>query len=301
MPTGASLELDPQAIARLKGLEVRARSVVDGFLSGQHRSHHRGQSVEFAEHREYAAGDDLRYVDWKAFGKTDRVYLKQFESETNLYCYLLVDQSESMEYRGPASALTKLQYAQCLAAAMAYLVTGQGDSVGLATFDEDVVDFVAASSNPAHVEHLIQVMQRRGSRGKSGFDRAAAALADRLRRRSLIVVLSDLLGSGPSLEHALRRLRHARHEVIVVQTLDAAELEFPFERTTMFRGLESLPSVLTEPHAVRKAYLAAMRQFLEQVQSHARSCQADYELARTDEPLDAPLRRLLTARLRRRR
>src|SRR4051812_8370521 len=175
MAAVSALKLDPQSIAKLEGLELRARHIVDGFLSGQHRSHHRGQSVEFAEHREYAAGDDLRYVDWKVYGKTDRVYLKQYEAETNLICYLLLDVSESMQYRGPSSPLSKLEYAQCLAAALAYLVTGQGDSVGLATFDEEVQNFVTASSNPAHVEQLIHVMQQGAGRGKSDFARASAA------------------------------------------------------------------------------------------------------------------------------
>lgn len=300
MPAAAPLKLDPASIARLEGLELRARSIVDGFLSGQHRSHHRGQSVEFAEHREYAAGDDLRYVDWKVYGKTDRVYLKQFEAETNLFCFLLLDVSESMHYRGPKSALSKLEYAQCLAAALAVLVTNQRDSVGLATFDDEVREFVSAASNPAHVDQLIHAMEQAGPHGKSDLDHALAGVADRLRRRSIVIVLSDCLGRAEALQHGLRRLRHARHEVIVLHTLDAAELEFPFERTTLFRGLESLPDVLAEPHGVRKAYLAAMRQFLERVQADCRSCQADYERARTDEPVDGPLRRVLTARLRRR-
>src|SRR5690242_18057393 len=193
MSTVSRLNLDPQSIARLQGLELRARHIVEGFLSGQHRSHHRGQSVEFAEHREYAAGDDLRYVDWKVYGKTDRVYLKQYEAETNLTCCLLLDVSESMQYRGPSSPLSKLEYAQCVAAALAYLVTGQGDSVGLATFDAEIQDFVTASSNPAHVEHLIHVMQRSGKSGKSDFAGAAAAVTERLRRRSIVILLSDLL------------------------------------------------------------------------------------------------------------
>jgi uncharacterized protein (DUF58 family) len=300
MSTVSALKLDPHALAKLQGLELRARYLVEGLLSGQHRSHHRGQSVEFAEHREYAAGDDLRYVDWKVYGKTDRLFLKQYEAETNLICYLLLDVSESMQYCGPDSPLSKLEYAQCLAAALAYLVTGQGDSVGLAAFDADVRDFVAASSNPAHIDQLIHVMQRGEHRGASEFARAAAAVAERLRRRGLVIVLSDLLGNADSLKHALARLRHARHEVIVLHVLDQAELEFPFERTTLFRGLESLADVLAEPHGVRRAYLDAMREFLERTHSTCRTAQADYELARTDEPLDAPLRRLLTARLRRR-
>ncbi len=293
-------QLDPASIARLEGLQLRARYIVDGFLTGQHRSPYRGQSVEFAEHREYAAGDDLRYVDWKVFGKTDRVYLKQFEAETSLSCYLAVDASESMRYQGPGAALSKLAYAQCLAAALAHLVMRQRDNIGLAAIDDSLRDFVAASSNPARLDQLIHVLEQTEPHGKSDLGAALGELADRLRRRSVVVVISDLLGKVDSLTHGLRQLRHARHEAVVLHTLDAAELEFPFERATLFRGLESLPDIHAQPHGVRQAYLAALTRFLEQVRSACRTSQADYELARTDEPFDAPLRKLLTARLRRR-
>jgi uncharacterized protein (DUF58 family) len=300
MAVSSPLTLDPASVARLEGLELRARYIVDGFLTGQHRSQYRGQSVEFAEHREYAAGDDLRYVDWKVVGKTDRVYLKQFEAETSLSCYLAVDVSESMRYRGPGTSLSKLEYAQCLAAALAYMVMRQRDNVGLATIDGGLREFVTASSNPANLDQLIHVLQQTEPRGKSDLGAALGSLADRLRRRSVVVVISDLLGKVDALTHGLRKLRHARHELVVLHTLDAAEVEFPFERATLFRGLESLPDVLAEPHGVRTAYLAAMARFLEQVHSACRGSQADYELARTDESLDSPLRKLLTARLRRR-
>jgi uncharacterized protein (DUF58 family) len=300
MPVAPAIKLDPESIARLEGLELRARYIVDGFLTGLHRSPYRGQSVEFAEHREYAPGDDLRYVDWKVYGKTDRVYLKQYEAETNLNCYLLLDVSESMRYRGPRAAMSKLKYAECLAAALAHVVIRQRDSVGLATFDSHLCEFVAASNNPAHRDQLIRVMEQTDSRGVSDLGAALSAVADRLRRRSVVVVLSDLLGRVDSLQLGLRRLRHARHEVIVLHTLDAAELEFPFERTTLFRGLESQPDVLAEPHGIRAAYLAAMAKFIERVHADCRASQTDYQLARTDAPLDAPLRTLLTARVRRR-
>ena len=300
MSTVSPLQLDPASIARLEGLELRARYIIDGFLTGQHRSPYRGQSVEFAEHREYAAGDDLRYVDWKVFGKTDRVYIKQFEAETSLSCYLALDVSESMQYQGPSSPLSKHEYAQCLAAALAHLVMRQRDNVGLATIDSTVREFLPASSNPARLEELIHLMQETPPRAASDLGAALGALADRLRRRSVVVVISDLLGKVDAFTQGLRKLRHARHEVVVLHTLDAAEMEFPFERATLFRGLEALPNVLAEPHGVRTAYLAALQHFLEQVHSACRASQADYQLARTDQSLDAPLRQLLTSRLRRR-
>ena len=300
MRTATPANFDPEALARLEGLELRARYIVDGYLTGQHRSPYRGQSVEFAEHREYAAGDDTRYVDWKVFGKTDRLYLKQFEAETNLTCYLLLDASESMQYRGPSASLSKLEYAECLAAALAHLVIRQRDSVGLATFDDQLRSFLPASGNPAHLEQLVHIMEQSAGRGKSDLGKPLHEAAERLRRRGVVIVLSDLLGDVDSFLWGLRRLRHRRHEVIVLQVLDAAELEFPFERATLFRGLEDMPDVLAEPHAVRRAYLAALRKFLDKVQAGCRGNDVDYQLARTDQPLDAPLRQLLTSRARRR-
>jgi uncharacterized protein (DUF58 family) len=300
MNTETPARLDPVALARLSGLELRARYIVDGFLTGQHRSAYRGQSVEFAEHREYAAGDDLRYVDWKVFGKTDRVYLKQFEAETSLACYLLLDVSESMRYRGPAASLSKLDYARCLAAALAHLVIRQRDNVGLATFDDRLREFRPATGNPAHLPELVQAMEQAEGRGKSDLGLALQEATDRLRRRGIAIVISDLLGDVDALMLGLRRMRHRRHEVIVLHVLDAAELEFPFQRATLFRGLEGLPEVLAEPHGVRRAYLDALKRFLDRIQSGCRAAGIDYQLARTDQPLDAPLRQLLIARSRRR-
>ncbi|RIK74104.1 MAG: DUF58 domain-containing protein [Planctomycetota bacterium] len=293
------LPLDPHSIARLEGLELRARTIAGGLFAGRHRSHHRGQSVEFAEHRQYVTGDDLRYVDWKAFGKSDRLYLKQFEAESNLYCYLAVDASESMAYRSAGAAMSKLQYAACLAATLAHLAIGQGDSAGLALMATSVRQFVASSNNPAQLDNLVHVLELAEPHGKSDLAASVAELVQRLPRRSIVVLISDLLNAGNGLAGSLRRLRHARHEAIVLHVLDPAEIEFPFDRTTLFRGLESMPDILAEPHGVRAAYLAACDRFLEQAEADCRTCQADYQLARTDDSLDAPLRHLLTSRLRR--
>lgn len=300
MATASTATLDPATVAQLAGLELRARYIVDGFLTGHNRSPYRGQSVEFAQHREYAPGDDVRYVDWKVFGKTDRVFLKQFEAETSLHCYLAVDVSESMAYRHESAAMSKIDYARCLAAALAHLVMRQRDSVGLATIDHKLQTFVEASNNPARMDQLLHILESAETRGGSDLGAAVEQLAARLPRRGVVIVISDFLGGVDKLQSALGRLRHARHEVIAMQVLDAAELEFPFERTTQFKGLESLPDMLVEPHGVRAAYLKAAAEFLEQVQSNCRDRQADYQLARTDAPLDAPLRGLLTARSQRR-
>lgn len=288
--------LDPHTLAKLEGLELRARRIVDGYLSGMHRSSHHGQSVEFTEHREYAPGDDLRYVDWKVFGKTDKVYLKQFEAETNLVCHLLVDISESMQYQSESAALSKLEYAQSLAAALGMIVLRQRDSVGLATCDDQLRELVRESGNPSHMRQLVQVMQQATVQHKSALGPVLHEFSQRSKRRGVIVLLSDLLGDVESLLLGLKHLRHQRHEVIVLQLLDPAEIDFPFDRTTLFQGLEALPAVLAEPRGVRQAYLAELQQFLNRIEVGCRALQVDYELMRTDQPFDEALRRVLTRR-----
>jgi len=261
-----------------------------------HRSAHHGQSVEFTEHREYTPGDDLRYVDWKVFGKTDKVYLKRFEAETNLVCYLLVDVSESMSYQSGATPLSKIEYAQCLAGALGSLVLRQRDRVSLITFDEEVRELVGESGNPAHWYRLVEVLERARGARRSSLGKVLHEVSQRVKRRGVVVVLSDLLGDTESFLLGLKHLRHQRHEVIVLQLLDPAEMEFPFQKATLFQGLESLPGVLAEPRAVRKAYQAELAEFLERIQVGCRSMQADYELLRTDEPFDLALERVLTNR-----
>jgi len=288
--------LDPHALAQLEGLELRARTIVDGYLSGMHRSAYRGQSVEFTEHREYAPGDDLRYVDWKVFGKTDKVYLKQFEAETNLVCYLLVDISESMVYQSQGAALSKFEYAQCLAAALGTIVLRQRDSVSLATCDDQVRELVRESGNPSHLRQMVRVLQQAVPKRRSALGPVLHEISRRVRRRGVVVLLSDLLGDVEQMLAGIKHLRHQRHEVIVLQTLDPAEIDFRFEQTTMFQGLEALPEVLAEPRGVRKAYLDELHIFLERIEIGCRSLQVDYELLRTDQPFDEALRQILTKR-----
>lgn len=294
--SATSVQLDPTSLAKLQGLELRARYLVDGYLSGMHRSPYRGHSAEFAEHREYSPGDDLRYVDWTVFGKSDKVYLKQFEAETNLVCYLLVDVSESMLYQSNPEGLSKCEYAQCLAVAMAHIVLRQRDSVSLVTFDEQIRSWVRESGNPTQLKQLVSELEQAEGRGRSNLGAALHEFSSRSNRRGVVIVLSDLLGDADALLSGLKHLRHQRHEVIVMQLLDRAELEFPFRQTTLFRGLEALPEVVAEPRGVRRAYLQAVAEFLERVQSDCRALQIDYRLVCTDEPLDIAIKRLLGQR-----
>ena len=296
MPATALPLLDPAVLAKIQGLELRARKIVEGYVAGMHRSPYHGFSIEFAEHREYTPGDDLRYLDWKVFGKTDRYYLKQFEEETNLICYLLLDTSESMRYRGPNAALSKLEYAQCLAASLAYLVLRQQDSVGLVTFDAEVRQLVRPSGNPTHLKQLLHVMENSVAEKKTSTGPIFHDLAERLRHRGVVIIFSDLFDDVNTMLAGLKHFRHRRHEVVVLQILDRAEMELPFDRVTMFKGLEGLPDVLTDPRSLRKAYRQELDSFLRQVAGGVRAQRAEYQLVPTDQPFDVVLRTLLTRR-----
>ena len=295
----ASQFLDPQTLARLQGLELRARRIVEGYVAGLHRSPYRGFSNEFAEHREYAPGDDLRYVDWKVFGKTDRFFLKQFEVETNLILYLVLDASESMQYRGPHAPLSKFAYAQCAAAALAFLVLHQRDAVGLATFDQEIRQLIRPSSNPAQLKQLVHVMEQATATSKTRTGPIFHDLAERLGRRGIVVILSDLFDDVDSMLAGLKHLRHRKHDVILLHVLDPAEIDFPFQQVTMFKGLESLGEVIAEPRSLQAAYRREVQAFLKRIRAGCRTQQIDYLTIRTDRPLEAVLTAFLSARKKR--
>lgn len=292
--------LDPQSLAKLKGLRLRARHIVEGYVAGLHRSPFQGFSIEFAEHREYAPGDDLKHVDWKVLGKTDRVYLKQYEEETNLIGYLVLDVSESMAYRsgGPGS-LSKLEYAQTAAAALAYLILHQQDSVGLATFDSEVRRVVRPSSAASTLNQLLEVMLGTGGRGKTSTGPIFHDLAERFTRRGVVVVLSDLFDDPTPMLAGLKHFRSRRHDVVVMHVMDPAEVDFQFQQPTLFKGLEAAGDLLVEPARLRRAYRAEVGEFLQEVSTGCRSRGADYMLLRTDQPIGPVLARWLANRQRR--
>lgn len=290
---------DPALFAELQGLELKARLIVEGYLSGMHRSPYRGFSVEFAEHREYVPGDDLRYVDWKVFGKTDRYYLKQFQEETNFTCTLAVDSSESMTYRSEKAAASKLEFAQWAAAALAYLVIRQRDAVGVATFDESLRQFVRPGSTAGQWRDICRVLEEISGGGRSAVGQTLHELAERLTRRGIVVVLSDFFDDMAALARGLRHLRFRRHDVLLLQLLDPAELEFPFDAPTLFHGLEQWGDVLTDPQGVRRRYLAELNHHLAQLKGLAHELGFDYATLRTDQPLVPALAAVLGRRWRR--
>ena len=271
--------------------------MVEGYVAGSHRSPSHGFSIEFAEHREYSPGDDLRYVDWKVFGRTDKFYLKQFEDETNLICMLVLDVSESMLYRGPESPWSKLDCAATAAASLAWLTLQQQDAVGLTTFDEQLRDFVQPSSNSSHLQHLLHILDSPSGARKTSTGRVLHELADRLGRRGIVVIFSDLFDDLEELVMGIKHLRHRRHDVVVMHTLDAAEVDFPFSHPTLFRGMEEMPDLNTDPRALRGAYLKHFGDFLRRIRTDCENLQVDYAQLRNDQPLDVALSTFLAQRM----
>jgi uncharacterized protein (DUF58 family) len=282
-------------LAELEGLDLQARLVVEGYVAGMHPSPYHGFSVEFAQHREYVPGDDIRHVDWKVWSKTDKLYLKQYEQETNLLLYLLLDTSESMAYASGAN-VSKLKYAQFVVATLAYLVIQQQDSVGLVLYDDAVRRFLKPSSQPTHLKELIQILDVTPARQKTDLGAVFNDLAERFKKRGVVAIFSDFFDDPARILAGLKHFRHRRHEVIVFHVLDPAELEFPFRDPTLFKGLEGVPEVLTEPHALRRAYQDEVQAFLEDLRRGCRAANIDYVPLRTDQSLAVPLSSYLASR-----
>lgn len=282
---------DPKVIGRISRLEFRARQVVEGFISGTHKSPFHGFSVEFASHREYVPGDEVKHVDWKVWARADRLFIKQYEEETNLRCTLLLDCSRSMAYGESEGdrGMGKFGCAATIAACLAWYVHRQQDAVGLVTFDRDVRARLEPSTNPSHLQALMEKLE--GCRPDGNTDVAAVfeRLAAEIHRRGVLVLISDLFLPVETLREALSRFRHRRHDTVVIQVLHADELDFAFRDSTLFRGLESADQVMVDPAALRKAYLAEIEGFQARVREACAACGADYLRVRTDEPLDAAL------------
>lgn len=286
--------LNPEAIARLKGLSLRARTIVSGVLSGQHRSAYRGYSVEFAEHRQYVPGDDIRHIDWRLFGRKDRLYIKQYEEETSLTCHLLVDISRSMQYRsGP---LSKYEYACCLAAALAYLLVQQQDAIALTTFDSEVRRTLPPTTGRAQLDALLAILEETSPEHETDVKALLHRMAGELRRRSVIVLLSDLLTPAEDLVAGIDHLAHAGHEIVVMHVLDDDEWHLPFHENVLFDGLEEPQRLLADPQSLRNSYLAAVERFVTRVRGACLNHGADYVPINTHDPLDVVLSGYLARR-----
>lgn len=289
---------DPTALARFGKLELVARLVVEGFMMGQHKSPFKGASVEFIEHRQYYPGDEIRHIDWRAYGKTDRYFIKEFEEETNLRCYVLVDGSGSMAYAD--STLSKFDYARYLAAALGYLLLSQRDAVGLVTFDTKIRDWFEPSTNPRRFQEIVTTLEALQPGRETSLSAVFEQASARFKRRSLIVVLSDLFDRLEPLLTALKRLRHSRHEVILFQIVAPEEEEFPFRHPTQFRSLENVRHrLLVDPLRLKSYYLQNYQQFCRELTLACGNVGIDYYKMVTNQPYQTALGAYLDARARR--
>lgn len=275
-------------------MELRARTIVEGFLHGLHRSPYRGFSVEFAEYRQYMPGDDLAAIDWKVYARSDRYFVKKFEEETNVECHLLLDVSRSMGYG--SKGVTKLQYGSYLAAAIGFLMQRQRDAVGLMTFDTEIVARLPASVRAAHLRMILVMLERLELGQKSNVSKPLHQLAEALTKRGLVVVISDLLDEPDTVINGLRHVRFRGMEVVVFHLLDHDELQFPFERAARFRDMESEAEVLAVPAHVRDRYMARINDLITRYERELRVAGIDYCLVDTSKPLDFALAAYLSAR-----
>jgi uncharacterized protein (DUF58 family) len=297
MPSTTTYEyLDPVALSRLKNLTLAARKVVEGYFAGMHRSPHKGFSIEFAEHREYTPGHDPRHIDWRVLGRRDKLYIKQYEEEISLRCYLIVDKSASMGYKSDKVPLTKLQYASYLAASLSYLMTFQHDAAGLITFDTKERDKVPPRQGPGHLRVLMQALEKTQPGGETSLAETFHRLAESIKRRALVIILSDLFDDADKLVSALNHFVHKKHEVLVFQILDPAEVSFPFDDITRIEDMENAREITSDPEAFRKAYLEEFGRFVETVRAGCRKANIDYVAAQTDQRFDIFLGNYLARR-----
>jgi uncharacterized protein (DUF58 family) len=286
--------LDPKVLERIKRLDVRARQVVEGFITGQHKSPYNGVAIEFAGHREYAPGDEIKHIDWKVWSKTDRFYIKEYEEETNLKTTLVIDCSKSMAYKG--DGWRKFDYAATAGASLAHLLQHQGDAVGMVTFNTKVKDVLPPSARQNHLKEMVHVLSETEPDDKTDVGDVFLEIVPQIKTRGMVVIISDLFGDIDTLRTALQQLRLRKHEVVVFHVMDRHELEFPFEDNTRFIGLESDDEVQADPRALKKTYLEIVGRYQKDVRKMCDKTGVDYQLFDTGEPLDALLSRYLAFR-----
>jgi uncharacterized protein (DUF58 family) len=288
--------LDPDGLARVGNMELVARHVVDGFLTGRHRSPYHGFSVEYLDHRPYSPGDEIRTLDWKVLARTGKYYVKLFQDEVNARVYVLLDCSRSMTFR--KDGLSKLEYGSYLAAALAYLMLQQNDAVGLVLFDSEVREYLPARARPTHFRRIVSLLEQPPVGGDTDIGRTLHAVAERIDRRGLVIVISDLIDDVATIADGLQHFRHERHEVIVFHVLDDAELNLSFDRPTRFQDMEGSGRLVAHPRALRKRYLERMSEFLDRLKVACSERRVSYNLANTSEPYDTFLAAYLERRSR---
>lgn len=288
--------IDPTVLSSLDNLELRARVVVEGFVSGLHKSPHRGFSVEFTDYRHYYRGDDMRHVDWKLYARSDKFYIKQYEDETNVRCYVVLDSSASMGYA--SGAMSKLEYGRTLASALAYFIMRQRDAVGLITFDEQVNEYIPALCRQPHLIRILRVLAGLKAGARTDVVQPLSDLASNLNRKSMVILISDMLEDEEQIIKTLQRLRSMGNDVIVFHVLDDAELHFRFQEATEFIDAETSESFITQPQSIRAAYLENLGNYLEFCKKQCQSSGVDYCLLNTSQPLDTALYSYISRRAR---
>ena len=291
--------IDPQTLMRIKSLQLRARIVVQGFLSGLHRSPHHGFSVEFSEYRQYSPGDDPRHLDWKLFARSDRYYIKRFEEETNLRCHLLVDLSRSMGYG--SLAYTKVDYARTLAATLAYFLAMQRDAVGLVTFDQEIAEIVPARYRPGHMHRLMICLERAVAGKSTNVAAALEQVAATVRKRGMVVLISDLLAPTAALRSQLSYLRSQGHEVVLMRVLDPAELAFTFGKPATFVDLETGRDMFVDPELAREKYLASFARHHREMRGICQELGVEFHEMATSRPLELAMFDFMQSRMHARR
>ena len=291
--------LQPDVVSRLKGMELKARLVVEGFITGLHKSPYHGFSVEFAEHRQYMPGDSIRDIDWKVYGKSDRFYVKQFEEETNLKSYILVDTSASMGYTSEeGKRLTKLEYCSYLSASLSFMMLKQRDSVGLVGFDEKIHTYIPPKSAASHLHVLLKQMDKLESSEKTNISDTLHEMAERIKRRGLIIILSDLFDDPRRIIAGLKHFRHKKHEIIVFHVLDPRERDFAFPTEAIFEDMETGEQIITLPWQVKGDYQNALNEVFDEFSRECRMSNIDYHLIDTSVPYDRALLAYLNKRAR---
>ncbi|RCK75122.1 MAG: hypothetical protein IGBAC_1258 [Ignavibacteriae bacterium] len=287
--------LKPDFVAKLGNLELIARLVVEGFITGLHKSPYHGFSVEFAEHRQYMPGDEPKHIDWKIYGRTDRFFIKQFEEETNLKAYIILDASRSMAFSS-SKRISKLEYAAYVSAALAYLMVQQRDAVGLTVYDEKLRIYMPPHATKAYLKEILYQLGKTQAEGKTGTASTLHLIAERIKRRGLVIILSDLFDNAKDVVTALKHFRHKKNEVIVMQILDPIEKSFAFGGDAIFRDMETKEEITTQPYHLQKAYQEEMRKFLEYYKKECRENNIDYVLLDTSVPFDVALFQYLSKR-----
>jgi uncharacterized protein (DUF58 family) len=286
---------EPERVGKLQNLNLLARQAVEGFLTGLHKSPHKGFSVEFAEHREYTPGDDLRHLDWVAWGRSDRYYTKQYEQETNLRAYVLLDVSASMAYRH-GGGVTKFVYGCFLTACLSYLMCRQQDVVGVVAFDDSIRFHLTPASAPAHLDRVFRHLEDLSPGKQTSIGETFHHLADRIAKRGLVIIISDLYAEPSEVLRALQHFAYRKHQIMVFHVLDPAELELPYRNVHSFVDLETGERMQVDPRSIREAYQREVAEFIETYRRECGDRNIEYVLARTDEPYDRMLMNYLARR-----